>query len=625
MNTSQDNTVIQKRHINCILAILDQHGQDFLNRTSQGYQKHSFENRYTLHPRQLDDLSNQDLEIITSFVKSSDPATGYRQGILRAELGLGHYSVLTFGIILRHFFLSHINGNDDPELLEGALNIVDAYMNAYLDGFIQTVEEQILTDQEQLRRALSTALGTQRRELTIKNHAIHTSINGILINDLKGRITYVNPALLKMWGYTDEKKLLSAKSSVLLGNQNINMDNSSPDRGGWQKELTAKRLDGSTFEVSISASTIRDENGVSIGTMMFFVDVSEQKKLEIKVKQSQKMNENILNSMNNMGDALVVIDLDGSIKKVNEAMCKLLDYSEEELLGKDMREIVEKQDPVFSTQGLKRLISNGTITNYETTYSKKDGNPIPMLFSGSVLSDDEGQAEGIVGIARDMTEHKQAEEMRKKETLLKEIHHRVKNNLQVISSLIYLQSRYVTDAKTEEMFKESQNRVRSIALIHEKLYRSNDLMEIDFSEYVWDLIKMIFGMYGITSNTVSLNIDIENIKLNMDLAIPCGLIINELVTNSLKHGFPQPNEHNAISVEFLPGIQDTENKKPRVNRRGYTLIISDNGIGFPDDIDFRNAQSLGLRLVDTLTRQLNGTIYLKRQHGTTFTLTFNES
>ena len=214
-------------------------------------------------------------------------------------------------------------------------------------------------------------------------------------------------------------------------------------------------------------------------------------------------------------------------------------------------------------------------------------------------------------------ERKRAEEqikasLREKEVLLQEIHHRVKNNLQVVSSMLYLQSKNIKDKETLEMFQESEKRVRSMALVHERLYQSQDLARIDLAEYIQSLTNYLFRSYGADSNVITLKINADDILLDIDTAIPCGLIINELVSNSLKHAFSGGRE-GEICIELRA---DDDGRS--------TLIVSDNGVGFPEDLDFRNTESLGLQLVNMLTRQLEGTIELDRSDGTAVKITFTE-
>ncbi len=202
--------------------------------------------------------------------------------------------------------------------------------------------------------------------------------------------------------------------------------------------------------------------------------------------------------------------------------------------------------------------------------------------------------------------------LREKETLLKEIHHRVKNNLQVISSMLHLQSARTTDKEVLMAFKESQSRVDTMALIHEKLYQSKNLTVIPMSGYIGDLITNLYMSFGINDEAIKAVIKVADVNLNVSTAIPCGLIINELVTNCLKHAFP-----GGRKGEIVLSLQPVAEGK-------YELIVSDNGIGFPENADFTNTETLGLKLVVSLISQLDGTIELDRTGGSTFTIRFSE-
>jgi PAS domain S-box-containing protein len=215
---------------------------------------------------------------------------------------------------------------------------------------------------------------------------------------------------------------------------------------------------------------------------------------------------------------------------------------------------------------------------------------------------------------RDITERKIAEEnikksLNEKEVLLREIHHRVKNNMQIISSLLNLQMGYIKDKNITDIFSESQNRILSMALVHEKLYQSSDLRMIDFKGYINDLGANLLQSYN--ANYIKLNVNVEDISLDIDLAIPIGLIINELITNSLKYAFP-----DGMKGEITISISS-------INENMLKLVVSDNGIGLPKDLDVRNTKTLGLHLVTLLAEnQLKGKIDINREKGTEFQIKF---
>jgi len=226
-----------------------------------------------------------------------------------------------------------------------------------------------------------------------------------------------------------------------------------------------------------------------------------------------------------------------------------------------------------------------------------------------------------VALQRRQAEEQIKASLAEKEVLLKEIHHRVKNNLQIISSLFNLQSDHVESEQSLKTLRASQSRIRSMALIHEKLYQSEDLARVDFAEYTRDLANHLFRMYEAGAYGISLEINIDNVLLNIDKAIPCGLIINELVSNSLKYAFPTGgirNKHSEHRGKISIDLHRNNNSK-------FTLVVSDNGIGFPADLNFRETESLGLQLVETLTDQLEGYVELDRESGTTFRITFEDT
>ena len=372
-------------------------------------------------------------------------------------------------------------------------------------------------------------------------------------------------------------------------------------------------------------------------------------------------------------DLVQVISEDGRLSYVNAAWQEKLGYSGEEARRLRAADLVAEVHQADFEEARRRAGSGERVDHFETVVVPREGRPLTVEGSCSL----HGESGRILIVSRDVTDRKRAEEvvarqaadlfkvnemleekdrqladtleqaqkyreaqeraeelsrinedlkaeiarrleaegrirasLREKEVLLKEIHHRVKNNLQIISSLLNLQTGQIDDERAEAIFRESQDRVRSMALIHERLYQSEDLARVDFAEYIRSLVGYLARSYSDQAGRVRVETDVGDVSLGIDTAIPCGLIINELVSNALKHGFP----------EGKPGRIDVHLREKRDG--GYRLVVSDNGVGFPDGLDFRQTDSLGLQLVTTLVDQLEGRIELDAARGTGFRIHF---
>ena len=273
------------------------------------------------------------------------------------------------------------------------------------------------------------------------------------------------------------------------------------------------------------------------------------------------------------------------------------------------------EDQDFWDKQYDKAFKGKTIEFITDLTSPKGERIIKGVVLNPIVNEDKSITE-VSGISHDITDKTIAEEelkesLKEKEILLKEVHHRVKNNLQVISSILNLQSSYVKDKKTLSILKESQNRIKSMAFIHESLYQTTDFSKINFSEYITSLSKNLVHSYGVYDNLVDLKLSLEEVSLNLDLSIPCGLILNELVSNSLKYAFSD-NKKGIIKIELFE-------KNDEVN-----LIVEDNGLGLPKEINYKETDSLGLQLVMTLTEQINGSIRLENKQGAKYTITFKK-
>ncbi len=377
------------------------------------------------------------------------------------------------------------------------------------------------------------------------------------------------------------------------------------------KELVRQRKDGTLIHLNASSATLRSDDGEVIALVGIFEDITERKKTEETLRESERR---FRGAFENAAVGASMVDLTGRFIKVNRFLCEMLGYSEGEMLSKTFSDITHPDDVRIGLDYMKRQIAGEMeFASFEKRYFRKDGSIVHLIISPALIRDDRGAPRYFVGLFQDITERKRAEDLilrslKEKEVLLKEIHHRVKNNMQVIYSLLNLQAKGSADPAVRAILEESRDRVNSMALIHEKLYRSKDMASIDFKEYLQGLAQGISGTYK--RHDVRVSVDMDSLALDVNVGIPCGLIVNELVSNSLKYAFP-----GGRTGTIRLGIDKN-------GAGNHVLTVADNGIGFPPEVDFRNTASLGLKLVNVLTGQIHGTLELSRAEGTAFSITF---
>lgn len=359
----------------------------------------------------------------------------------------------------------------------------------------------------------------------------------------------------------------------------------------------------------LRVSPLTSWQGYLVSRVVVIRDITARKRGEEEIRKFKTISDRA-------GYGSAMCDIEGTLIYINESFAQMHGYTAEELMGKHIS-VLHNEAQMKDVNALhEKLMERGDYTAEELWHKRKDNTVFPTLMNGTLIQNEEGIPHFVAITAVNITERKQAEDrikqqLEEKEVLLREIHHRVKNNLQIVSSLLSLQSRYIKDKRDLEMLKESQNRIRSMALIHEKLYYSENLANIDSREYIQTLVHSLFQSYGVSMSRISLQLNVEDVSLDIDTAIPCGLIINELVSNSLKHAFPERKGEICVGLHTVNG--DIE------------LVVSDNGIGIPEDVDFSDTQSLGLHLVSVLAEgQLRGEITLSRTKGTEFRITFSE-
>jgi PAS domain S-box-containing protein len=337
-------------------------------------------------------------------------------------------------------------------------------------------------------------------------------------------------------------------------------------------------------------------------------------------------------------DAIVTISLDGIITSWNKGAEQIYGYSSEEILGKNVSLLAPDNLKGETQKLVEKVMLGEKIQHYVTSRLRKDDKLIYVSIVLSPVLDASRELVAISAIARDITQRLEAEKslVKAEKTRKKELHHRIKNNLQVISSLLDLQAEKfknrecIRDSEVLEAFRESQDRVISMALIHEELYSNKDgkFETLNLSAYIRKLVGKLFQTYRLEYKNIHLHMDLEkNIFLNMDDAVPFGIIVTELVSNSLKHAFSGRDE-GKIYVGLYKN-EDCELRTSREERKcesfkstSFILKVSDDGVGIPKSIDFETPKSLGMHLVTTLVDQLDGRLELKRNSGSEFTINF---
>jgi polar amino acid transport system substrate-binding protein len=348
---------------------------------------------------------------------------------------------------------------------------------------------------------------------------------------------------------------------------------------------------------------------VIIGIFGFW-NFSLKRKVAEKTFELTKSEENFRMLVEQASDAILVFDAKGNFVDLNSSAVEMFGYSRKELLKLNISNLFSETEFLENPLKLDLINETGSFLSEHRLKPKYTSEFIAEINSKKL---NDGRYQSIV---RDSTDRKLAEmeiqkSLTEKEVLLKEIHHRVKNNLQIVSSLLSLQAMKVTAKESVDALVESQNRIKAMTMIHEKLYQSKSLSHIDMSSYIINLTQQISNSYKIDKQ-IELKYDLQKINLSVDLAIPVGLIINELISNSLKYAYTNRNAGELMISFASPGLHE------------YVLIVQDDGDGLPENLDLENSKTLGLNLVTILTKQLNGTIERTNAPGAKFVIKFDE-
>lgn len=489
-------------------------------------------------------------------------------------------------------FMSKSSAFDD----HGFLDILKA-ISHQLSVFIQ---EKILKERKKLFELIVTSAN---------DAVLVTDANSI---DEPGPVvTYANPQFEAMTGYSAEE-MIGQSPRILQGPKTdrkkldqirLALSNNKP----IVVDLENYRKDGTTFWVEISIFPLADDTGRMTHFVSIQRDINEWKKIGNQLKLQASM-------LDEVSNAIIVVDKNNNVSYWNKQAEVLYKFHKSEMVGHRNSGKIFAQDSLSMANEAMRKLQYEGFWRGEMTMQRKDGSTFIALVSNRALLDENGDFTGYIGVSTDITELKRIQNtlessVHEKEVLLKEIHHRVKNNMQIISSLLHLQALQSDDALINEVLVESQSHVRTMSMVHEKLYKSVDLSKVSLADYTNELAEELLHTWTGTKLQVNRHFNLDNIELSIEQAIPCGLLLNELISNAVKHGF---NRHNSGNLYIR-----------LYSENGHVCIeVANDGSKLPESFNLKQTESLGTQLIDSLTEQLMGSIIFESEPITKFTVKF---
>jgi PAS domain S-box-containing protein len=467
-------------------------------------------------------------------------------------------------------------------------------------------------------RKFEDAVAKAEEEVWLLNKSVDAISTGITIADLDGRILYTNLAGAKMHGYRPEEILGKDVNIFMPEDKSLKREKRDPEKVSewkeWTRELIEVRKDGSEFPVRLTSIPVNDSSGKAVCIISLSEDITEIKHAQEMILESERKFRELADLL---PGAVFETDEKGFFTYVNKYALETSGHTSEDIRnGLNCIEAFVPEDRERAMQNFGRRMQGEDLGDIEYRMLKKNGEILRVIVRADAILKD-GRPAGLRGIVIDITRLKMIEDELKetidtKDMLMKEIHHRVKNNMSVIQSLLSLQLRDVSDDKSKSYFKDARNRVKSMSMIHERLSRSEELSKMDLSEFIKSLAHHIFQSSELNPSKVQLVVNIPEISIDVETMMPCGLIINELVTNAFKYAFPD-DRAGAVTIGLVVG-KDNE----------ITLSVKDDGVGISDDLNIYETKSLGLQIVSALTNQIQGDLELIKGNGTEIRITFKE-
>ena len=459
------------------------------------------------------------------------------------------------------------------------------------------------------------------REIADYKYALDESAI-VAITDQKGIIKHVNDNFCKISKYSAEELIGQDHRIINSGyhpkefirNLWVTIANGKI----WKGELKNRAKDGSIYWVDTTIVPFLDEKGKPYQYLAIRSDITYRKIAEENLEKSLKEISDYQYAIDE-SSIVSISDKDGIIKHVNENTCRISKYSEEELIGQNHRIFNSGYHSKEFFGELWGSVMKGNVWRGEIKNKAKDGTFFWVDTTVVPFLDENKKPYQFVAIKFDITARVESENiitsaLREKEVLLRELYHRTKNNMQVISSMLNLKAATLHDAKMIEILEDMGNRIKTMAMVHQKLYQSQNLSSVDLKEYINDISALLISSYSSDSEKVKLRLDLESIFVSIDTAIPCGLIVNEIITNSLKHAFPGDR-----TGEILVKLSRTEDGM-------IEMVISDNGVGIPEEYDIEAGDTLGIQVFKSIAQdQMNGDIQFDTTNGVKFRIKFSEN